>query len=505
MMKKYLLGFDFGSSYINAALVDIESGQVAARSQWPETEMTFFSLAPGFSEQNPDDWWEGAKRAFAMIKKNVPDSDNNIAAVGISYQMHGLVTIDEAGEVLRPAIIWCDSRSVAIGEKALNDIGKRFCLNHFLNSPGNFTASRVRWIKENEPEIFSRIHKILLPGDYMAYRMTGELKTTNAGLSEAILYDYIEDGLSKRMLSYFEIPNTMIPEVADCFSIQGYITKKASEELGLEEGIPVSYRAGDLPTNAFSLNAVNPGDVAVKTGMSGNIYGITNKQMCDTRFRLSTFVHNNHTSEAPSYGIVHCVNGAGLLNRWLCSYLLRTPTPEVDMNMINKYASRVGPGSDGLLVFPFGNGAERAIGNINLGMAMSGLDFNKHSTEHIVRAAQEGIIFAFLYGMEIMRDIGVEVRRVRATNTNLFSSEEFCEAFVSATCTKLEICETDCAEGAARAAGLGAGLYSEQESAFNGMKDAKDYYPDSRLSRVYAESYSRWKKILAGYIESFAP
>jgi xylulokinase len=501
-MKKYLLGYDFGSSYINAALVEIESGRVAARAQWPETEMTFFSLAPGFAEQNPDDWWEGAKRTLSMLKKSVSDAENNIAAVGISYQMHGLVVVDREGTALRPAIIWCDSRSVPLGEKALNDIGKRFCLNHFLNSPGNFPGTRLRWLKENEPDLFSKVYKMLLPGDYIACRMTGEFKTTNSGLSESILYDYIEDGLSKRLLSYFEIPSDMIPEVVDSFSVQGCITSRAANDLGLEEGIPVSYRSGDLPTNAFSLNAVNPGDVAAKTGMSGTIYAISNKQICDTRFRLSTFVHNSHKLEKPTYGIVHCVNGAGLLNKWLCSYFLRSTSIDADINMINKYSSRVGAGSDGLLVFPFGNGAERALGNINVGMMMSGLDFNKHSTEHIVRASQEGIIFAFLYGMEIMRDIGVEVRRVRATNTNLFSSPEFCEAFVSATCAKLEICETDCAEGAARAAGLGAGIYDGQETAFRGMKEARDYYPDSRLSRVYAESYSRWKKILAMYVES---
>jgi xylulokinase len=501
-MARYLLGFDISSSFIHTSIIDIESGRAVYRSKWPEHEMTFFSLSPGFAEQNPDDWWDYLKKALSIILKQNPEIADEVAAIGISYQMNGMVLVDKWGKPLRPAIIWCDSRAVSIGDKALNDIGKRYCLNHYLNAPVNFNGARLKWIKENEPEIFSKIFKILLPGEYIAYKMTGSYMTTLSALSEEILYDYIDDELAKRMLSYFEIPHEIIPDIGDNFAIQGSLTSQAAEFLGLCEGIPVAFRAGDLLTNAFSLNVVYPGDVAVKTGMSGTIYGISDTQICDTRFRLSTFVNYNHSKVKPSYGIVHCVNGTGMLNRWLNSYLLRYPSDETDINVINKFASRVGAGSEGLLVFPFGNGTERSLGNINMGMVIHGLDFSKHSTEHIVRASQEGIVFSLYYGMEIMRDIGVEVRKVRAINSNLFTSTEFCEAFVSITGTKLELYETDDAEGAARAAGIGSGIYKNHAEAFSGFSVQKEYYPDLKLSRLYSESYNRWKKILVKYLET---
>jgi xylulokinase len=501
-MARYLLGCDISSSFIHTSIIDIESGKAVYRSKWPEREMTYFSLSPGFAEQNPDDWWDYLKKAIGILIKHNPAIVNEIAAIGISYQMNGLVVVDKIGKPLRPAIIWCDGRAVSVGEKALNDIGKRYCLNHYLNAPDNFNGSRLKWIHDNEPEIFNKIFKILLPGEYIAFKMTGSYMTTLSALSEGIMYDYIDDELAKRMLSYFGIPQNVIPDVGDNFAVQGVLTSQAAADLGLAEGVPVSFRAGDLLTNAFSLNAVNPGDVAVKSGMSGTIYGISDTQICDTRFRLSTFVNYNHSKKKPSYGIVHCVNGTGMLNRWLNSYLLRYPSDETDINVINKFASRVGAGSDGLLVFPFGNGTERSLGNVNMGMVIHGVDFSKHSTEHIVRASQEGIVFSLYYGMEIMRDIGVQVRKVRAINSNLFTSAEFCEAFVSITGTKLELYDTDDAEAAARAAGIGAGIYKNHKEAFSGFAIQKEYYPDTKLSRLYSESYNRWKKILVKYLDT---
>jgi xylulokinase len=500
-MARYLLGLDISSSFIHTSVIDIESGRAVYRSKWPEREMTFFSLNPGFAEQNPDDWWDCLKKALSIILCQNPSVANEVAAIGISYQMNGMVLVDASGKPLRPAIIWCDNRAIAIGEKALNDIGKRYCLNHYLNAPGNFNGSRLKWIHDNEPDVFSKIHKILLPGEYIAFKMTGSYMTTLSALSEEILYDYIDDELAKRMLSYFKIPQEIIPDIGDNFAIQGVLMSQAAADLGLAEGIPVAFRAGDLLTNAFSLNAMNPGDAAVKTGISGTIYSVSDTQICDTRFRLSTFVNYNHTKKKPSYGIVHCVNGTGMLNRWLNSYLLRNPSDETDINVINKFASRVGAGSEGLLVFPFGNGTERSLGNVNMGMVVHGLDFSKHSTEHIVRAAQEGIVFSLYYGMEIMRDIGVEIRKVRAINSNHFTSTEFCESFVAITGTKLELYETDDAEGAARAAGIGSQIFKNRSEAFSGLTLQKEYYPDTKLARMYSESYSRWKKILVKYLE----
>jgi xylulokinase len=499
-MPRYLLGFDVGSSTIKAALIDIGSEKAVARSQWPEKDMGFVSIAAGFAEQNPDDWWNCIRKCTGILLQQNPQMSDEIAAIGISYQMHGLVALDSSMNLLRPAVIWCDSRAVEIGERALEDLGKRYCLNHFLNSPGNFTASKLRWVKENEPDIFDKIHTIMLPGDYVAFRMTGELYTTRSGLSEGILWDFQEGGIARRILSHYEIPQSMIPKIKDNFSRQGKLTKLAAQDLGLKSGIPITYRAGDLATNAFSLNVVSPGDVAAKIGMSGTIYGISQRPICDTRFRLNTFVHVNHTKINPSYGILHCVNGAGILNHWLCENLL--PKDISNTEIINSYASRVKPGSEGVLVYPFGNGSERSLGNLNMGMAVHGIDFAKHSVEHIVRGSQEGIAFALNYGIEIMRDIGVEVRRVRAMNSNLFQSNEFCEAFAAITQTQLEVYNTDAAEGTARAAGIGAGIYSDSDEAFRHVEMAKVYNPDKELSAVYSKTWEKWKSLLSKYLET---
>ena len=492
----YLLGYDIGTSSIKATLMNAESGEIAATAISPETEMEIISIKPGWAEQHPEVWWENTKKATTQIISKSKVYSNDIKAIGISYQMHGLVVVDKSLAVIRPSIIWCDSRAVDTGERAFEEIGHERCLKHFLNSPGNFTASKLKWIKENEPTIYSKINKAMLPGDYIAMRMSGEIKTTPSGLSEGIMWDYIEQKLANIILEYYGISNDLIPEVVPTFSIQGELTKKAANELELEPGIKISYRAGDQPNNALSLNVLNPGEIAATAGTSGVVYGVTDKANYDLKSRVNTFVHVTHTTDSPRYGVLLCINGTGILNSWLKHNIISIDKTAATYERMNELASKVPVGSEGLVIIPYGNGAERTLENKDIGASINGLNFNMHERGHFLRAAQEGIVFALNYGLEITRNMGVDISTIRAGHANMFLSPIFREAFATVSQAVVELYNTDGSQGAARGAGIGAGIYKNPQDAFIGLKTTEVIEPKYEMLPIYKNAYEKWVKIL---------
>ena len=488
----YLLGYDIGSSSIKATLLDAATGAVVASATSPQTELAIAAPQPGWAEQDPATWWEHVKLATAAIKAEGADL-REVAAIGLSYQMHGLVVVDRQQQVLRPAIIWCDSRAVAIGDKAFAALGPETCLKHLLNSPGNFTASKLRWIRENEPEIFSRVHKAMLPGEYIAMRLTGLVRTTPSGLSEGIWWDFLEQAPARLVLDYYQLDPDLLPEVVPLFSNQGELTAAVAEELGLKPGTVVAYRAGDQPNNAFSLNVLNPGEVAATAGTSGVVYGVGDQPNYDPQSRVNTFVHVNHSAAAARYGILLCLNGTAILNRWLRDLL---GSAAISYPQMNELAAQARVGAAGLTILPYGNGAERTLQNREIGAIVHGLNFNIHSRSHLLRAAQEGIVFALNYGLEIMRDMGVHVQAVKAGHANMFLSPLFGEAFASVTGAQVKLYNTDGSQGAARGAGVGAGIYRNFDEAFAGLQSIKVIEPDPALQPAYQEAYQRWRALL---------
>jgi xylulokinase len=489
----YLLGCDIGSSSVKASIVNAESGLTAASDFYPKEEAPIKAPKPGWAEQNPDDWWNYLKIAIAGVIRQANIRGEDVRAIGISYQMHGLTLVDKQQKVLRPSIIWCDSRAVPYGEQAFRSIGEEYCLSHLLNSPGNFTAAKLAWVKENEPSLFDMVYKFMLPGDFIAMRMTGEAVTTVSGLSEGIFWDFRENRVSDEVMTYFCFDAEQIPAIRPTFGIQGELLASVASELGLKKGTPVAYRAGDQPNNALSLNVLHPGEIAATAGTSGVVYGVNNNVNYDARSRVNTFAHVNHSAEAPRLGVLLCINGVGILNSWV----KRTMAPEgIGYDALNSLAASVPIGSEGLSILPFGNGAERMLENEDTACSMHGINFNIHNRNHIARAAQEGIVFSFRYGMEIMDEMGIDIRVIRAGNANMFLSPVFKEALAGMTGAVIELYDTNGAVGAAKGAGIGIGLYASPAAAFASLKKIEVIEPDVYIADKYFDAYLIWKKYI---------
>ena len=498
MRKQYLLGLDVGSSSVKASLVEVKSGAIAATAFFPESEAPIKAVKAGWAEQDPQMWWDNAKLSLAKVMADTCTKSEDIKAIGISYQMHGLVCVDKDRKVLRDSIIWCDSRAVPYGEKAFSDLGAKKCLGHLLNSPGNFTAAKLAWVRENEPNLYGKIDKIVLPGDYIAMKLSGSVNTTVEGLSEGMFWDFKEKQPAQFLLDYFGFDKHLLAPTVPTFSVQAEVSREAAAETGLKEGTPISYRAGDQPNNAVSLNVFNPGEIASTAGTSGVVYGVLGEVNYDPKSRVNTFAHVNYTKEQTRLGVLLCINGTGILNAWI----RRNMAPEgMSYKEMNEIAAKVPIGSEGVTVIPFGNGAERVLENEDLGCSIHGLNFNKHTRAHVMRAEQEGIVFSFCYGMEIMRQMGMKINTIHAGRANMFLNPVFRDTLASTSGATIELYETDGSVGAAKGAGMGAGIYKNHDEAFATLKKLTVIEPDSRNEAAYKEAYERWKAVLKKELE----
>ena len=494
----YLLGYDIGSSSVKASIVEAESGKCVASTFFPKSEAPIMSKQTGWAEQNPEDWWQYLKSATAEVLSTSRIDAADIRAIGISYQMHGLVCVDNNQNVVRPSIIWCDSRAVPFGEKAFRELGEEFCLEHMLNSPGNFTAMKLAWVKENEPDTFAKIHKFMLPGDYIAMRLSGEICTTTSGLSEGILWDFKNNSIAKSLLDHFGIDESLVANIRPTFAEQGRVSAAAARELGLHEGTPITYRAGDQPNNALSLNVFNPGEIASTAGTSGVVYGVNGNVDYDKKSRVNTFAHVNHAAENPRTGVLLCINGTGILNSWTKRNFMANGISYAQMNDL---AAQSPIGSKGISILPFGNGAERVLENREIGCSIHGINFNNHSISNIARAVQEGIVFSFKYGIEIMEQMGMDVNKIHAGNANMFLSPVFRNTLAGVTGATIELFDTDGSVGAAKGAGIGAGIYRDNNEAFASLERLEVIEPDATHAADYAEAYSQWKSRLENEIK----
>lgn len=486
----YLLGIDIGTSSIKVAVVDVKTQKSVAIAQYPEEETEIKSVKPGWAEQSPIDWWQNTQHAILKLSASGLFNPKEIKAIGIAYQMHGLVVVDKNQNVLRDSIIWCDSRAVELGEKAFDAIGHEKSLQHLLNSPGNFTASKLAWVKNNEPEIYVKIDKIMLPGDFIAMKLTGVITTSIPALSEGIFWDFKKGEISSDVMNYYGLDKNLIPDIKPLFSVHGPVNAEIAELLGLTEGTPVAYKSGDQPNNALSLNVLKPGEVAATAGTSGVIYGVSEELTYDQQSRVNTFAHVTYSKEQKHTGVLLCINGTGSMYRWAKHNF----APNSSYSELNNLTAQAPIGSKGLKVLPFGNGAERMLNNKYTGAQLLGIDLNTHTQADIFRAVQEGIAFSFRYGLDIMRENGMKPKVIRAGKANLFLSEVFAQTFVDVTGIPVELYENDGSVGAALGAGIGSGIFKNSEEAFAQHKAIKILTPKN--SEAYEPFYQEWKKIL---------
>lgn len=487
------LGIDLGSSSIKLSLLEANEGKVIASVTYPKEELAINAPQQGWAEQDPEMWWNNFIEAFALLTKQDNIDAKKIKAVGISYQMHGLVLVDEEQKVLRASIIWCDSRAVEVGNKAFDSLGGEYCLTHLLNSPGNFTASKLAWVKQNEPEIYAKAYKFMLPGDYIAMRLSGTITTTETALSEGVFWDFKNRTVSEELLNEYGISGNMVPEIVSAIGLGVQVQQSVAEELGLSADVPITYRGGDQPNNAFSLNVLNPGETASTAGTSGVIYAVTDKNAFDKKSRINTFLHVNDSEDQPRNGILICINGTGILYNWL-RRILNTGNGNIDYIHMNEMVDSVDPGSEGLICLPFGNGAERIFENKLIGSHLLNMDFNRHHTSHLLRASVEGIVYALNLGFEMLKDLGIEQKRIRAGHANLFLSKSFREIFVNVTGIPLELYNTDGAAGAARGAALGIGFYKTPNEAFADLERIDVIEPDPELVATYKTLFVQWQE-----------
>ncbi|HJV20362.1 MAG TPA: FGGY family carbohydrate kinase [Sediminibacterium sp.] len=485
-----LLGIDLGTSSVKVSVVDANSQVCIASARFPERETATVSLKPGWAEQSPEMWWDHVQKAILKLQEDLVYNSLDIGAIGISYQMHGLVMVDRNHKVLRDSIIWSDNRAVHIGKLALEAIGKEKCLKQLLNAPGNFTSSKLAWVRQYEPEIYEKTFKIMLPGDFIAMKLTGEITTSIAALSEGVFWDFQQNELSKELFDYYWLDISLIPNIKQVFEEHGTLTTEVANKLSLREGIPVSYKAGDHPNNALSLNVMQPGEIAATAGTSGVIYAVSEQLIFDQGGRINSFAHVNHQPQRHRIGLLLCINGTGILNRWVRDIA----GTHLNYQQMNEAARQIHPGSNGLMVFPFGNGAERMLHNKTPGASVQNIDLSLHTPLHLYRATQEGIAFAFRYGLDIMRQNGLYANIIRAGKANMFLSGIFTESFVNTLNVSLEMYNNEGSIGAAIGAGIGAGIYKSEQEAFTHIKPIQSLEPDCH--KIYNEHYAKWKEQL---------
>lgn len=488
-----LCGIDVGTSSIKVSIVDSANQKVIQTVSYPEVENTISSPEVGFAEQEPDHWWYCVKQAILSCNRSNTYNPKDIVAIGISYQMHGLVVIDESNQVLRPSIIWCDSRASTIGNEAYKSIGQEFCHSHLLNSPGNFTASKLGWVKQNQPEIYQKIKYVMLPGDFIAGKLCGNYTTSPSALSEGIFWDFQTKSVSKEVKEYFGFADALFPEVRDVFCEHGQISKEISNELGLNSSVKVTYKAGDQPNNALSLGVLEPGEIATTAGTSGVVYGVSDELKFDKENRVNSFAHVNYTKNLDRIGVLMCINGTGILNRWMRDNFFSN----LSYNEMNQLASKAEIGSKGLVCMPFGNGAERIFQNKNVGGSFTNLDFNQHGSKEIIRAAQEGIAFSMVYGIELLGNVGIQPKRLKAGMANMYLSDIFSSAIVNASQVTVDFCKGDGSFGAAIGAGIGLEIYRNSKEAVDNIKVIKSLHPDNQLKSQYSDAYQNWKESMS--------
>ncbi|MFW6097130.1 MAG: xylulokinase [Chloroflexota bacterium] len=488
------LGIDVSTTATKALLID-EVGDVVASASTP---YEFSTPRPLWSEQDPQLWWDGARSSIRQALDEADAGGEDVRAIGLTGQMHGLVLLDEAGEVLRPAILWNDQRTGAECDEIRNRLGKE----RLIAITGNdaltgFTAPKILWVKNNEPEIYERTRHILLPKDYVRYRLTGEFASDRAGGSGTLLFDLKERTWSREVAEALDIDPEWLPPTFEGPSVTGTISASAAEATGLATGTPVVGGGGDQAAQAVGVGAVAPGIVALTLGTSGVVFAATDAPMVEPEGRLHAFCHAV-PGKWHLMGVM--LSAAGSL-RWYRDAL----APDMSFEALVAEAEEAPPGSEGLLFLPYLTGERTPHPDPLARGAFVGLTV-RHKRAHMTRAVLEGVAFGLRDSFELMQETGLAtVEQVRVSGGGA-RSELWRQILADVLQTELVTVNTT--EGAAYGAGLlaavGAGQFEDVQGAVEACVETRNpISPRNRISDVYDGSYAIYGALYGALREQF--
>lgn len=491
----YLIGIDLGTSGVKTVLFD-ESGKPVASST---VEYPLYQPNLGWAEQDPEDWWKGTCESInnVMLKSGVNKQD--VKGVGLSGQMHGAVLLDKNDKVLRKAIIWCDQRSAAECDQITQLVGKERLIEITANPAlTGFTASKVMWVKNNEPQIFEKIAKILLPKDYIRLRLTGEYATEVSDASGMQFMNIAQRKWSSEVLGKLEISESMLGKMYESQEVTGKVTASAAAITGLNEGTIVVGGAGDQAAGAVGNGIVKPGVVSSTIGTSGVVFAYTDKLTIDPLGRVHTFCH----AVPNTYHIMGVTQGAGLSLKWFRDNFCMEELMTAELSNIDVYklldaeAENITPCSDGLVYLPYLMGERTPHLDPDARGVFFGLTA-KHTKPHFVRSIMEGVTYSLRDCLEIIRGMGVEVSEVRASGGGGKSKIwRQMQADVFGTNINRIFSDEGPALGVAILAGVGAGIYDSVPQACSNVIKVKDSLPPiSENIKKYDDFYKLYVQL----------
>jgi xylulokinase len=474
-----LVGLDIGTGGARAVAVD-SSGEIVAEAS---SEYPLHTPLPGWTEQDPEDWWEGAKEVLARVASEAGE----VAGIGLTGQMHGSVFLDDSDRVVRPALLWNDQRTQAQCDRITQSVGEE----RLISISGNpaltgFQAPKILWLRDEEPENYERVVRVLLPKDYVRLRLTGEYATDASDAAGTLLLDMRARDWSGEILDALEIPREWMPEVYEGPENTGTLRENIAEELGLPPNIPVAAGGGDNAAAAVGTGIVGSGLVNSSVGTSGVLFAHTDEFKPDPSGRLHAFCH----AVPGAYHLMGVTLSAGGSLSWW------RETLGGDFDELVAAASDVPPGSEGLVFLPYLSGERTPHLDPKARGAFLGLTA-RHGAQHMTRAVMEGVIFSLRDALEIMRDLDVPIEDVRATGGGARSALwRQLQADIYATPIRRTVADEGPAYGAALLAGVASGTYADVNEATSVVKLRDGITdPEPARSKTYEEYYEIYRSL----------
>jgi xylulokinase len=483
-----LLGIDVGTGGSRAVVIN-ETGRIVA-SATVEHE-PFASPQTGWAEQDPDDWWRASVAAIREVVSRDNVSPEEIAAVGLSGQMHGSVLLNDRDEIVRPALIWCDQRSDKQCEQLTQQIGAEQLIKLTCNPAlTGFTLPKMLWVRDNEPETWQQVRSVLLPKDYVRFRLTGDKATDVADASGTLLLNVAERKWSHEMLAASEIDASLLPTVFESPEITGTISTSAAELTGLRAGTPVVAGAGDQAGGAVGIGIVQPGAVSATIGTSGVVFAATNSPALDPKGRVHTFCH----AIPGRWHVMGVTQGAGLSMRWFRDQFGAGMGEGDPYDRMTEEAAQVESGSNGLLWAPYLMGERTPHLDPHARAALVGLTAS-HTRAHVIRAIMEGVAFSLRDSFEIFNEMQVPVETIRLGGGGARSALwRQIQADIYGRAVATVEAEEGAAYGVAMLAGVGVQTWSSVDAACEAVVRTRDQVePEANSKNTLDRQYKTYQ------------